>query len=348
LFLRLIGLCHRIAGLTATERKAQGILKSSRIPTLEVQELLFILFALDIYRSSLFNMFARSGVLSLAIALFSNQASALDLDVNNKGTLGTHRSVISSSTLTNADSITAAVKTLADGVFAAYKKPLEETRTPGLFGKEYSWWESGNTWTELIEYSYLTGDQQYNDAIAKALWHQRGDFDAFMPPNQTKFLGNNDQSFWGLASLTAHETGLQKPPQGEWIDFAANVWNTQSARWDTQICNGGLRNQIFAFNNGYTERNSITNGNFFLLSARLAHLTGNTTYQDWATKVFAWSKEVGLVSNESHVFESTDSTDNCSTVVQDQWTNNHAMYTEGAALMYNLVSFLRNFDQDRR
>jgi mannan endo-1,6-alpha-mannosidase len=292
-------------------------------------------------------MFARSGVLSLAFALFSNQASALDLDVNNKGTLGTHRSIISSSALTDVDSITAAVKTLADGVFAAYKKPLEETRTPGLFDKEYSWWESGNTWTELIEYSYLTGDQQYNDAIAKALWHQRGDFDAFMPPNQTKYMGNNDQSFWGIASLTAHEAGLQKPPQGEWIDFAVNVWNTQSVRWDTQTCNGGLRNQIFAFNDGYTQRNSITNGNFFLLSARLAHLTGNTTYQDWATKVFAWSKEIGLVSNESYVFDGTDSTDNCSTVFQDQWTNNHAMYTEGAALMYNIVSLLRNFNQGR-
>ena len=244
-----------------------------------------------------------------------------------------------SSALTSTDSIISVAKPLASGIIAAYKTNLNETRTPGLFDEDqYYWWESGNAWTELIEYAYLTGDVQYNSMIAQALQHQLGDHDAFMPPNQTKSLGNDDQSYWGLASLTAHEAGLEKPKSGEWIDFAVNVFNVQTARWNEETCNGGLKWQIYAFNNGYNYRSSVTNGNYFLLAARLAHLTGNSTYSDWAAKSFSWSESVGLISNESYVFDGTDDTSDCSDVNYLQWTNNQAIYVEGAALMYNTVS----------
>jgi mannan endo-1,6-alpha-mannosidase len=247
--------------------------------------------------------------------------------------------------LTNTDSITSVVKSLASGIVTSYKTNYEQTRIPGLFDDDlYYWWQAGNTFTELIEYAYLTGDTQYNSMISKALQHQLGDFEAFMPPNQTKNLGNEDQSYWALASLTAHEAGLDKPEHGEWIDFAVNAFNTQIVRWDQKACNGGLRWQIYTFNNGYNYRNSGTNGNFFLLATRLAHLTGNSTYSDWAAKSFDWSKSVGLISDKSYVFDGTDDVTNCSTVNKLQWTNNHAIYTEGAALMYNAVSYLEMFN----
>jgi mannan endo-1,6-alpha-mannosidase len=240
--------------------------------------------------------------------------------------------------LTGIDSIKSAAKTLASGIVASYNESLAQNLIPGLFDDTYYWWESANVFTELIEYSYLTDDSQYNGLISEALQHQLGDFDAFMPPNQTKTLSNDAQSFWGLASLTAHEAGLPKPAGGEWLDFAANVWNIQVQRWDAETCDGGLRWQIFTFNNGYGYRNSISNGNFFLLSSRLAYLTGNTTYYDWASKSYAWSKEVGLVSDDYFVFDGTDDHLNCTTVNHIQWSNNHAIYTEGSALMYNMVS----------
>jgi mannan endo-1,6-alpha-mannosidase len=40
-----------------------------------------------------------------------------------------------------------------------------------------------------------------------------------MPSNQSKTLGNDDQAFWGMAAMTAAETGLedlQPVNQGGW------------------------------------------------------------------------------------------------------------------------------------
>jgi mannan endo-1,6-alpha-mannosidase len=170
------------------------------------------------------------------------------------------------------------------------------------------------------------------------MWHQIGELDAFMPPNQTKYLGNDDQSYWGLASLTAHEVGLPKPPRGEWIDLAVNVWNIQSQRWDDKTCGGGLRWQIFSFNKGYEYKNGISNGNFFVLSSRLAYLTGNSTYSDWASKSYNWANNVGLTTDSFQVFDGTSVTDNCSEFNHIQWSNDHALYAEGSAFMYNIVS----------
>lgn len=160
-----------------------------------------------------------------------------------------------------------------------------------------------------------------------------------MPANQTKTLGNDDQSFWGLASLSAYEAKLPEPTSGSWLDFAKNVFDTQTVRWDTQSCGGGLRWQIFTFNNGYNYKNSASNGQLFLLAARLAEQTQNATYADWANKVYAWSADIGLVTDDQQVYDGTDDNQNCSTINHIQWTANHATFMEGAAIMYKMVSF---------
>jgi|TARA_R110002003_G_scaffold805_2_gene21473 mannan endo-1,6-alpha-mannosidase len=195
----------------------------------------------------------------------------------------------------------------------------------------------------LIEYSYLTGDSQYDSIISQALQHQAGDYEAFMPANQTKTLGNEDQSIWGLAAMTAAEVGLPSPPKNlQWLDLAVNVWNTQAQRLDQQetngTCGGGLKWQIFSFNNGYNYKDTPSNGNFFLLSARLAKYTGNTTYSQYADKIFKWSQDIMLVSEDFRVYSGTDDTSNCTTINHVQFTYPHGIYTEGAALMFNIVS----------
>jgi mannan endo-1,6-alpha-mannosidase len=190
----------------------------------------------------------------------------------------------------------------------------------------------------LIDYYGLTNDSEYNSRISKALQHQLGENDAFMPANQTKTLGNDDQSTWGLASLSAYEAGLSAPASGSWLQFAQTVFDVQTLRWDTKSCDGGLKWQIFSFNNGYNYKNAISSGQLFLLAARLADHTGNATYSEWASKVYTWTTEIGLVSDDHHVYDGTDDQTNCSTINHIQWSNNHAMFTEGAALMYKIVS----------
>jgi mannan endo-1,6-alpha-mannosidase len=80
----------------------------------------------------------------------------------------------------------------------------------------------------FIDYWYYTGDDQYNAITAQALEHQIGEFDAFMPNNQTRSLGNDDQGFWGMAAMSAAENRLPDLEYGKpsWLSLAQAVFNT--------------------------------------------------------------------------------------------------------------------------
>ncbi|KAF1964161.1 cell wall glycosyl hydrolase Dfg5 [Bimuria novae-zelandiae CBS 107.79] len=267
-------------------------------------------------------MFLSFLTLSLATSttLFARSSAALDLDVKDQ------------------QSIKSVAKTLAGGIVATYKNDLGESLIPGLFSDPYYWWEAGAVFGSLVDYSFLTGDNQYDDLVGEALEHQIGDFNAFLPVNQTKTLGNDDQSTWGLAAMSAAENGFTTSKIGNlsWIDLAKNVFDSQARRWDSKTCDGGLRWQIYEFNYGYSYKNSISSGQFFLLAARLAKFTGNETYSDWAEKAFEWTQDVGLI-DDYHVYDGADADEGCSDVNRIQWPSNHAIFTEAAAYMYNVT-----------
>jgi mannan endo-1,6-alpha-mannosidase len=116
-----------------------------------------------------------------------------------------------------------------------------------------------------------------------------------MPANQTHSEGNDDQSFWGLAAMAAAEMNFPNPPSSkpQWLALAQAVFNEQIARWDSENCGGGLRWQIFPFNNGYDYKNAISNGCLFHLAARLARYTGNSTYLTYSERSYDWISSVG-------------------------------------------------------
>ena len=192
----------------------------------------------------------------------------------------------------------------------------------------------------MIDYWYYTGDTTYNDVITQAMLFQVGPNNDYMTPNQTKTEGNDDQGFWGLAAMSAAEVNFPNPSpdQPQWLALAQAVFNTQVVRWDDTSCNGGLRWQIFTFNNGYTYKNSISNGCFFNLAARLAKYTGNDTYAQWAEKTWDWMTGVGLLDNSYYVYDGSDLTINCSNVNHLQWTYNAGAFLLGAANMYNYTN----------
>lgn len=105
----------------------------------------------------------------------------------------------------------------------------------------------------LIDYWYYTGDETYNNLTKQALLFQVGETNDYMPRNQTRTEGNDDQGFWGLSVMSAAEYKFPDPPpdKPQWLGLAQAVFNTQAARWDTEHCGGGLRWQIFTWNNGY-------------------------------------------------------------------------------------------------
>lgn len=209
----------------------------------------------------------------------------------------------------------------------------------------YYWWEAGAMFGIMIDYWYYTGDATYNDEVKEALVHQAGTNYDFMPANQTKTEGNDDQGFWGMAAMNAAETNFEAPDTGTpgWLAMAQAVFNDMAARWDTSTCGGGLRWQIYSFNSGYDYKNSIANGCFFNLGARLARYTGNSSYADWAEKIFAWEESVGLIGDAYEVYDGTTDTDNCTSLDHVQWTYNAGVYLFGAAMMYNYVRSLSSF-----
>ncbi|TPX08174.1 uncharacterized protein E0L32_001930 [Thyridium curvatum] len=193
----------------------------------------------------------------------------------------------------------------------------------------------------MIDYQFLTGDTSYSDTIMQALQHQVGDSNDFMPGNQTRTEGNDDQGFWAMAAMSAAENKFPDPPadKPQWLALAQAVVHEYMIRWDTEKCNGGLRWQIFPFNQGFNYKNSISNGCFFNLAARLARFTGNQTYAEWAEKVWDWEASVGLIDGEFRVFDGAgvDNDLNCTKHDTIQWSYNAGIFLHGAAVMYNLT-----------
>lgn len=250
--------------------------------------------------------------------------------------------MLTASFLSSLASIKAAAKTAAYGLVKFYTGNYTGD-TPGNLPQPYYWWEAGAMFGALVDYYYYTGDSQYNDITIQALLSQVGPNKDYMTPNQTKTEGNDDQGFWGMAAMSAAETKFPDPPadKPQWLALAQGVFNSQALRWDTQFCNGGLRWQIFTFNTGYDYKNTISNGAFFNLAARLARYTGNQTYADWADRTWEWSQAVGFIKMpEYYFYDGAHTTLNCTDINRIQWSYNPAIFLSGAAHMYNFVSNL--------
>jgi mannan endo-1,6-alpha-mannosidase len=140
--------------------------------------------------------------------------------------------------------------------------------------------------------------------------------------------------------MSAAEYGFENPSADEpsWLALAQGVFNSQAARWDAADCSGGLRWQIFTWNNGYNYKNSPSNGGFFALAARLAAYTGNQTYLDWAEKTWQWmDEEVHLIGSDYSVYDGTSTGDNCTSLDHTLWTYTAGMMLNGCATMWNVT-----------
>lgn len=198
----------------------------------------------------------------------------------------------------------------------------------------------------LIDYWYYTGDSTYNDMVIKGVMHQTGAGNDFKPANQSHDLGNDDQAFWAMAAMSAAENKFPNPPKDDpqWLELVQAVFNEQAADWNKRkdTCGGGMMWQIFEYNNGFGYKNTISNGCFFNMGARLAAYTGNKTYADWAEKAFDWTHDIGLITHEWQFLDGTYTTSNlnCTKMNPLRWSYNAGVFLNGAAAMYRFVSLL--------
>lgn len=252
-------------------------------------------------------------------------ATAIQIDVNN------------------TDSIKAASRALAFGVQSWYHNNVSGTPATavGTLPAPLYWWEAGAVWGGMVDYWAYTNDTSYNAVTTQALMAQVGPDFNYMPPAYFTSLGNDDQAFWAMAVLSALEHGFPTPSGQKnttWLDLAKAVFDSQTPRWETAHCNGGLRWQIFESNKGWDYKNSISNGALFQIAARLARYTGNQTYVEWANKSWDWMSGVGLISPTYQVFDGSNDLINCTELDHTQWTYNPAVLIYGTAMLANYTN----------
>ncbi|KAK8018460.1 glycoside hydrolase family 76 protein [Apiospora marii] len=280
--------------------------------------------------------FAASTLACLS-ALVGVSNGALDVDFSSK------------------DSIKQAAKLVATDLMSFYKGD-QPGMLPGMLpgpasttGQRdlYFWWQSGAMWGTMIDYWHYTRDDTWNDKVIFGLLGQAGENHDFNPSNWSLQMGNDDQAFWGMASLGAAETKFKDPPSDEpqWLALTQAVWNEQQKRLTTGFekdCNGGLHWQVFSGNQGYDYKNTISNGAFFNMGARLALYSDNKTYADIATQSWDWTQGVGLVDKDWNVYDGantgpdpeTGKERNCTNINKLQYSYNAAVMIQGAAVMY--------------
>ncbi|KAI9167061.1 Mannan endo-1,6-alpha-mannosidase DCW1 [Paramyrothecium foliicola] len=205
----------------------------------------------------------------------------------------------------------------------------------------YYWWVAGSLWGAMLDYYHYTSDPTYNDVVIEALLAPTNtgpNFD-YVPQEHAHEEGNDDLFFWGTAVISAAERNFPQPNESipSWLDIGANVFNSLASRWNTTHCGGGLLWQIYDFNpNGLDYKNSISNGGFFQIAARMARATGNDTYLDWAEKIFDWSWDTGLIDNNYwHVYDGAHASKECKDTNPQSYTYTSGVYMYGAAVLAN-------------
>ncbi|KAL7627084.1 hydrolase 76 protein [Parahypoxylon ruwenzoriense] len=276
----------------------------------------------------------------IAGVVLASSGAALNLDVNNRA------------------SIKALAAQVAKGLYV-YHDPAATT---GQFQQPqpWFWWLSGSAWNGLMDYTVYTGDTTYEADLLSAISKNLGPNYDFAPVEQANWEANDDQAYWVYNALTAMEYNFTALPceksatntvgycANSWLAISTHAFEDFVARWnkDSTTCSGGLKWQYNPKANGYTYKNSVTNGGFFQTAARLARYTGNQTFSDWATKIWDWSAGVGLVSADYHVFDGAGDEDkaNCTSVNKDEWSYNIASYLHGAAHMYAFTDGDKTWD----
>lgn len=213
--------------------------------------------------------------------------------------------------------------------------------TVGTFSSPYYWWHAGEVFGGWIDYWYFCQKDNltFTKLLFEAMYHQRGANNDYMPSNQSMTEGNDDQGVWGMAIMQAVERNFTNGEKS-WLYLIQAIYNTMNNRWDSSSCGGGLRWQIFTWNNGYNYKNSIANGCLFHIAARLYRYTGQEMYLETANKVYDWMWNVGFFSDTPSfvIYDGAEDTSNCTSITVHKWSYTYGIFLAGSAYLYNATS----------
>ncbi|SGZ53166.1 CIC11C00000005442 [Sungouiella intermedia] len=240
--------------------------------------------------------------------------------------------------VTDTDSICDAAAWIVRGQMNYYEG-LKPGGTVGMFSTPYYWWHAGEAFGGWVDYWYFCAQDNhtFTDLLFDAMYHQRGEDNTYMPSNQSMTEGNDDQGVWGMAIMQAVERNFTNPDDSSWLNFVQGIFNTMNNRWDTTTCDGGLRWQIFTWNNGYNYKNSIANGCLFHLAARLYRYTEEPLYLESAERVWEWMWNISFIVDSPSfvIYDGADDTEACTDLTIHKWSYTYGIFLAGCAYLYN-------------
>lgn len=220
-----------------------------------------------------------------------------------------------------------------------YYQGLKYGGTVGEFVPPYYWWHAGEVFGGWVDYwAFCQKDNTtFTQILLDAMWAQRGDDYNYIPSNQSLTEGNDDQGVWGMAIMQAVERNFTLADDDHsWLNMIQALYNSMNNRWDKSTCGGGLRWQIFSFNNGYTYKNSIANGCLFHLAARLYRYTNESSYLDAAERAYDWMWDVGFMKDDPFLlYDGADVDTNCTDFTTHKWSYTYGIFLAGSAYLYN-------------
>lgn len=266
---------------------------------------------------------------------------------------------MTNTTFSTPDSIAAAAKLVAQDLLSFYPPyaqngapgwtigilpgPPPSGQAPGL----YYWWQGGAMWGTLLDYRYQTGDTSFDKYISEALLAQVGENLDYNPRNWSLSMGNDDQAFWAMAAIAAAEQGFTNPPkdQPQWLALGQGTLHSQMSmerRIDPNAntpCAWGLRWQVFqGAVNGWDYVNTISNGCFMNMAARVGRYTGNATYLEWAEKTYDFMRGLKYIGDDYQVYDGGHEGKQCRDINPLTFSYNAGIIMQSMAYLYDAVS----------
>ncbi len=216
------------------------------------------------------------------------------------------------------------------------------------------WWPSANAVETLVDFMAATGTSEY-DGMIQSLYelqkdhpkrraalvaelkqrHQWTDADeqtwqrasqkasqepppakAYYRDFQNEYL--DDSGWWGITWLKMYD----RTDQEKYLATAKVIHAHMAKNWKPEV-GGGI---VWSEDRDKQRPNSITNGLFILLSARLHQRTHEEAYRQWAERTLGWMRENALYDGTAVVDAPGQK--------GDYWTYNQGVYLGALVALY--------------
>ena len=222
-----------------------------------------------------------------------------------------------------------------------YKKYAETTITTlqkwynietGLY-ETTSWWNAANALTAIIDYSRITGSNEYMYVIENSFEICK-EFEVQMPDPKDNWICRNyindyydDEGWWILAWIEAYDLTEKK----KYLEMARTTFADMATGWD-DVCGGGVY-----WKKPNIGKSAVQNELFILAAIRL-HQRGagevlGKSYMDWSEDTLEWFMKSGML-NKNHLIEN-GLNNQCDVNVGSNYTYNQGIILSALVELYN-------------